>query len=193
MALDSRQLIMRFGNSPCQISPKYRMGKAGQNLEPKGKRLRAAQSPWEVSYWLALMARSQCLRNNTAQKISSHSWLLALAYVLSFWIPRRLKQEDCLRPGVRGQPRQNSRVCFSKETNVQGDLQVGGPCPCAGSGPFAVTIRRMRMTTSVRVNTCLTGGCGFEKHHPCMHKHWEKPRGLSTEFATFCEFIIISK
>lgn len=114
VALDSRQLIMRFGNSPCQISPKYRMGKAGQKLEPKGKRLQAAQSPWEVSYWRALMARYQCVRNNTAQKTSSHSWLLVLVYVLSFRIPRRLKQKDCLRPRVRGQPRQNSRICFSK-------------------------------------------------------------------------------
>lgn len=38
MALDSRKLIVSFGNSPCQVSPRYGMGEVGQKLEPEGKK-----------------------------------------------------------------------------------------------------------------------------------------------------------
>lgn len=46
MALNVSQLILSFGDSPCQVRPKYRMGKAGQKLEGERERLQSAKHPF---------------------------------------------------------------------------------------------------------------------------------------------------
>lgn len=59
----SVDLLVGFGDLPYQVSPTYRMGKAGKKLEPEGKRLQSAKrsfsfrgsepsvppNPWETT------------------------------------------------------------------------------------------------------------------------------------------------